>query len=109
MITTIIYDKHTFFLFNVQVNDGQWKGITAGGCRNHPSTYLSNPRYRISLETVDSNNQLAIDLKGPKQYQMGLEVTLVSLIDESVTAGFKTKSSGPYRYDIYTVGYYIAT
>lgn len=79
------------------MTDGQWKGVTAGGCRNHPTTYPFNPRYRITLDSTDQSNELALDLKGPKQYQMGIEVTIVSLADESVTAPFKTKSSGAYR------------
>lgn len=81
----------------LQITDGQWKGVTAGGCRNHPNTYPFNPRYRITLDTAEATNQLAVDLKGPKQYQIGLEVTIVALSDETVTAPFKTKSSGPYR------------
>lgn len=86
-----------------QVTDGQWKGVTAGGCRNHPTTYPFNPRYRIMLDSTDQSNELALDLKGPKQYQMGIEVTIVSLVDESVTAPFKTKSSGAFRQVVFGV------
>uniref|UniRef100_A0A1B6DQ37 Calpain catalytic domain-containing protein n=1 Tax=Clastoptera arizonana TaxID=38151 RepID=A0A1B6DQ37_9HEMI len=80
-----------------QMTDGQWKASTAGGCRNHPATYLKNPKYQLILDTIGNNNNVIVDLKGPKQYQLGLEVACVSLVDENVTAPFKTKSSGAYR------------
>lgn len=36
-------------------------------------------------------------MKGPKQYQVGFDVTIVSVKEENVTAPFKTQGSGPYR------------
>lgn len=36
-------------------------------------------------------------MKGPKQYQVGFDVTIVNVKDETVTAPFKTQGSGPYR------------
>lgn len=76
---------------------GEWKGVTAGGCPNHPMTYPNNPKFKLEIDSVSNNNQLLIELKGPKQYQIGLEVTIQQIQDETVTAPFKTKSSGPYR------------
>lgn len=40
---------------------------------------------------------MLIELRGPKEYQIGLEVTIVSLEDDSVNAPFKSRSSGAYR------------
>lgn len=80
-----------------QISDGIWKGITAGGCRNHPSTYPNNPCYRLILDNFDDNNCLLLDLKGPKQYQLGLEIIPKSLNDPNKTAPFVTQSSGAYR------------
>lgn len=82
-----------------QVTDGQWTAATAGGCRNHPTSYDSNPVYQICLNGNSDDNYLLFDLKGPKQYQLGLEVTIVKLFDENATAKFKRISSGDYRYD----------
>lgn len=52
----------------------------------------------MELNSPSNNNQLLIELKGPKQYQIGLEVIIQQIQDETVTAPFKSKSSGPYRY-----------
>ncbi|XP_057659108.1 calpain-7-like [Diorhabda carinulata] len=76
---------------------GEWKGITAGGCPNHPLTFPNNPKYCLDVDSKSDNNQILIELKGPKQYQMGFEVTIQQLKDESVTAPFRAKSSGSYR------------
>lgn len=75
---------------------GEWKGSTAGGCQNHPQTYRLNPKYRIVLGPRDYSN-LVIELRGPKVYQVGLEVTVGSLDDTSVTALFVSKVTGTYR------------
>ncbi|XP_026826623.1 calpain-7 isoform X2 [Ooceraea biroi] len=75
---------------------GQWKGVTAGGCGNHP-TYVNNPRYQMILESANTNNYLLIILKGPKQYQIGFDITTVVLNDTNAPTAFKTKNSGPFR------------
>lgn len=76
---------------------GQWKGNLAGGCANHPATYINNPRYQVTLESGHNNNQILIDLKGPKQYQMGIDVICVVCNDANAPSAFKRKSSGPFR------------
>ncbi|XP_018325822.1 calpain-7 [Agrilus planipennis] len=76
---------------------GEWKGVTAGGCGNHQSTYKNNPMYRVEIEGVRSDNEILIELKGPKQYQIGFDVTIASVNDTTVTAPFKTTTSGPFR------------
>lgn len=38
-----------------------------------------------------------IELRGPKVYQVGLELTVVSLADETVTAPFVSQKTGVYR------------
>ncbi|CAH0563722.1 unnamed protein product [Brassicogethes aeneus] len=76
---------------------GEWKGLTAGGCPNHPATYPNNPKFRIEIDSVTNDNKLLIELRGPKVYQIGIEATIQKINDESITAPFKTKSSGPYR------------
>ncbi|XP_015603072.1 calpain-7 isoform X2 [Cephus cinctus] len=85
------------YKYEKEVTDGQWKGITAGGCGNHPETYPNNPRYQLILESPNNNNCLLIILKGPKQYQIGFELITMQLNDPEVSNAFKTKSSGPFR------------
>ncbi|CAG9856353.1 unnamed protein product [Phyllotreta striolata] len=72
----------------------EWRGPTAGGCPNHPATYSNNPKFIIDFE---SDSKLLVELKGPKQYQIGVEVVIQQVKDESVTAPFRSTSSGSYR------------
>jgi calpain-7 len=70
--------------------------VTAGGCANH-STHVNNPRYQMKLESSHNNNQILLDLKGPKLYQIGLEVICVVVNDQNAPGAFKRKHSGPFR------------
>ncbi|XP_065200256.1 calpain-7-like [Planococcus citri] len=93
-----VLDKFpNYYKYEQKIKDGQWAGISAGGCRNHPATYDNNPIYQVDLSSNHDNNYLIFDLKGPKQYQLGLEVSIVKLYDENATAKFKRVSSGDYR------------
>lgn len=75
---------------------GEWSTVTAGGCQNHPQTYPHNPRYKLEMGPLENQN-LIVELRGPKDYQVGLELTVVSLEDPTVTAPFVNKSTGSYR------------
>ncbi|GJQ86062.1 hypothetical protein Trydic_g10262, partial [Trypoxylus dichotomus] len=75
---------------------GEWKGITAGGCGNHPQSHKNNPKFRVDIESARNDNSLFIELKGPKQYQVGFDVTITNLADDSISAPFKTTSSGAF-------------
>lgn len=91
---------------------GEWKGVTAGGCGNHPKTYRNNPRFAVTLEgsLANNGNQVFIELKGPKDYQIGFDVTISSVTDPEVTAPFKTISSGTFRSvqkHIFTTAYFV--
>lgn len=84
--------QHTY-----KITGGQWKGITAGGCGNHPTTYPNNPNYQMKLETSHNNNHILLDLKGPKLYQIGLDVVCVTANDQNAPGIFRKKSSGAFR------------
>ncbi|KAJ9584384.1 hypothetical protein L9F63_021278 [Diploptera punctata] len=80
-----------------KVTDGKWEGATAGGCGNHPATYPNNPTYQMRLDSSHNNNQILLDLKGPKKYQIGLDVVCVTANDQNAPGVFRKKSSGPFR------------
>ncbi|XP_023726800.1 calpain-7 isoform X2 [Cryptotermes secundus] len=82
--------------YTQKVTDGQWKGVTAGGCANHP-THVNNPCYQMKLESSHNNNQVLLDLRGPKLYQIGLEIICVVVNDQNAPGAFKRKHSGPFR------------
>lgn len=90
----MLFVLYIFHLFQVV---GEWRGVTAGGCPNHPATFPNNPKFKVEIESLSNNNSLLIELKGPKQFQMGLEVTILQVQDDTITAPFKSKASGPYR------------
>ena len=75
---------------------GSWKGKTAGGCGNYRDTYPNNPRYQFA---VDRDTHILIELKGPKQYQIGFDLACIFINTDlkSSPRYFKLKQSGPYR------------
>ncbi|CAH2048365.1 unnamed protein product, partial [Iphiclides podalirius] len=76
---------------------GEWSGRSAGGCENHRATYPNNPKFTITVPESRPPCQMVVELKGPKQYQIGVDVKVDSLEDPDVTAPFLKESSGPYR------------
>uniref|UniRef100_A0A8B9HF97 Calpain catalytic domain-containing protein n=1 Tax=Astyanax mexicanus TaxID=7994 RepID=A0A8B9HF97_ASTMX len=80
----------TPFTYTKRIN-GQWKGITAGGCGNYRDSYKHNPSYQFSLE---KSGPLLIELRGSRQYSVGFEVIPVSSAGEQAV---QKKASGDYR------------
>uniref|UniRef100_A0A670I0P3 Calpain-3 n=1 Tax=Podarcis muralis TaxID=64176 RepID=A0A670I0P3_PODMU len=51
---TLVVDK--FQTWTVSVTEGRWvRGCTAGGCRNYPDTFWTNPQYRLKLLEEDDD------------------------------------------------------
>ncbi|XP_053609230.1 calpain-7-like isoform X2 [Plodia interpunctella] len=73
---------------------GEWSGRHAGGCENHRQTYPNNPKFTI---TTPESTAMVVELRGPKQYNIGIDVTVEALDDPNVTAPFLKESSGAYR------------
>ncbi|XP_061383599.1 calpain-7-like isoform X2 [Danaus plexippus] len=76
---------------------GEWSGRTAGGCENHRQTYQNNPKYIITVPESRNPCHVTIELKGPKEYQIGVDARVESLDDPNITAPFLRESSGAYR------------
>ena len=47
---------------------GNWSGHLAGGCPNHPATYMNNPIYQFRIES--DLQAIRIELKAPKEIQV---------------------------------------
>jgi len=73
---------------------GQWKGASAGGCANNRETWPHNPRFKL---VIDSHSTLQIELKGPRDYQIGFDLLCISAVDTGHANYFKKRSSGVYR------------
>ncbi|KAK5852820.1 hypothetical protein PBY51_006659 [Eleginops maclovinus] len=51
---TLQCDERTSW--TVSVNEGRWvRGSSAGGCRNFPNTFWTNPQYRLQLSEEDDD------------------------------------------------------
>uniref|UniRef100_A0A7M4FNW1 Calpain-3 n=1 Tax=Crocodylus porosus TaxID=8502 RepID=A0A7M4FNW1_CROPO len=51
---TLVSDK--LQTWTVSVNEGRWvRGCSAGGCRNYPDTFWTNPQYRLKLLEEDDD------------------------------------------------------
>ncbi|KAL0984848.1 hypothetical protein UPYG_G00149120 [Umbra pygmaea] len=79
---------------NTKRVNGQWKGVSAGGCGNYKDSYLHNPIYQLNLERP---GPLLIELRGSRQYSVGFEMVTVSTVGDPGPAGFSKKTSGDYR------------
>jgi len=45
--------------WEILVYEGEWQAyVTAGGCRNYPDTFHTNPQFRITLEDPDEDDDL---------------------------------------------------
>lgn len=86
-----------YFKYKQEIKNGEWTNSTAGGCCNHPATYSKNPIYQISLQSNNDENQLLVDLKGPKQYQVGFDIVTVNVNNSNTSGYFNRKSSGAFR------------
>ncbi|CAF5174660.1 unnamed protein product, partial [Rotaria magnacalcarata] len=76
---------------------GEWKGKTAGGCQNNTATYKNNPVYQLVLNNREGNNHIKIELRAPKQFQVGFEVTCTETNVSNAAGEFQKTESGSYR------------
>ncbi|XP_018083982.1 calpain 3 L homeolog isoform X3 [Xenopus laevis] len=55
-LTPDALDSDSLHVWTVSVNEGRWvRGCSAGGCRNYPDTYWTNPQYRLKLLEEDDD------------------------------------------------------
>ncbi len=72
----------------------EWKGRSAGGCANYRDTYQNNPRFQF---TVSSDCHVLVELRAPKQYQVGFDVVCVVAGNKESPLYFRSKQSGSYK------------
>ncbi|XP_045073111.1 calpain-7 [Coregonus clupeaformis] len=83
----------TPFTHTKRIN-GQWKGLSSGGCGNYKDSYKHNPIYQFNLERP---GPMLIELRGSRQYSVGFEMVTVSTVVEPGPAGLPKRNSGDYR------------
>ncbi|XP_067847282.1 calpain-3 [Heptranchias perlo] len=55
-LTPDALDDDKLHKWTVSINEGRWvKGCSAGGCRNYPDTFWTNPQYRLKLFEEDDD------------------------------------------------------
>ncbi|XP_041430773.1 calpain-3 isoform X3 [Xenopus laevis] len=55
-LTPDALESDSLQVWTVSVNEGRWvRGCSAGGCRNYPDTYWTNPQYRLKLLEEDDD------------------------------------------------------
>lgn len=82
------------YKYKQEITNGIWKGKLAGGCANNRETYPNNPRFQFKVE---ADCGLLVELKAPKEFQIGFDVVNVVVNDPKSPKYFKRKSSGTYR------------
>ena len=82
------------YKYKQEITNASWRGQLAGGCSNNPSTYPNNPRFQFK---ADSDCQILVELKAPKEFQIGFDILCVIATDPKSPRYFKRKSSGSYR------------
>uniref|UniRef100_A0A4W4HRA0 Calpain 8 n=1 Tax=Electrophorus electricus TaxID=8005 RepID=A0A4W4HRA0_ELEEL len=82
--------------------EGTWRvGCTAGGCRNNPATFCSNPQFVIKLEDVDDDPHDGVDgcsflvglmqKDGRKERQFGRDLNTIGFAIYKVTRNHTIK------------------
>ncbi|XP_062406184.1 calpain-3b [Sardina pilchardus] len=98
--------------WKVTVNEGRWvKGCSAGGCRNYPDTFWTNPQYRICLLEEDDNPDdeergctvvIALMQKGRRKARhLGAVLHTVGFFVYEVPTSYKQSSQGPLPKDFF--------
>ncbi|KAK4472053.1 hypothetical protein MN116_005427 [Schistosoma mekongi] len=76
---------------------GEWKGPNAGGCLNDKESYSTNPRFQLNVPNNDCDNQLLIELRGPRDYALGLELIRISAKNNQAPNQQDRSTTGDYR------------
>ncbi|KAG8197420.1 hypothetical protein JTE90_014905 [Oedothorax gibbosus] len=85
------------FKYKHEIKNGEWTSELSGGCSNNPQTCHNNPVYQVTLQSSTDNNNILVDLKGPKQFYVGFEIVTITVNNSNSPGYFSRKASGSYR------------
>ena len=68
------------FKYEQKITNAKWQGQSAGGCMNNRPTYNNNPRFQFKVE---SDCTIFVELKAPKEFQIGFDVVCVIALELS--------------------------
>ncbi|VDQ07595.1 unnamed protein product [Trichobilharzia regenti] len=76
---------------------GEWNILNAGGCINDKEKYKINPRFKLELLNNDFDNQILIELRGPRDYALGIELVRISATNDQAPNQHERLTTGDYR------------
>ncbi|KAL5962415.1 Calpain-7 [Taenia solium] len=76
--------------------NGEWKGDTAAGCQNY-TNFDKNPTYSLVWPNNEADNQVLVEVRGPRDFAIGFTLDVVSLTNSSPLNSVRSFSTGNYR------------
>ncbi|EUB64358.1 Calpain-7 [Echinococcus granulosus] len=76
--------------------NGEWKGETAAGCQNY-ANFHNNPTFELVWPNNEADNQVLVEVRGPRDFAIGFTWDVVSLTNSSPLNTARSLSTGNYR------------
>uniref|UniRef100_A0A0R3WKU9 Calpain catalytic domain-containing protein n=1 Tax=Hydatigena taeniaeformis TaxID=6205 RepID=A0A0R3WKU9_HYDTA len=79
--------------------NGEWKGNTAAGCQNY-ANFDKNPTFTLVWPNNEVDNQVLVEVRGPRDFAIGFTWDVVSLTNPSPLNSSRSLSTGNYRAEV---------